>query len=100
MDGEVEGKEKGLELMQVWVLMCFPGDPLFHSFHYFLSTSLIQKKVKKHWSEDISVYKEIEIYGFSFQKPPVNIPRYTTYCLHQNDFYIFAIEIKLRNSEF
>lgn len=48
MDGEVEGKEKGLELMQVWVLMCFPGDPLFHSFHYFLSTSLIQKKVKKH----------------------------------------------------
>ena len=44
MGGEVEGKGKGLELRQVWVLMCFPVDPLFYSLHYLLSTSLIQKK--------------------------------------------------------
>ena len=42
--GEVEGKGKGLELMQIWVLMYFSVDPLFCSFHYLLSTSLMQKK--------------------------------------------------------
>ena len=48
MGGEVEGRGRGLELMQIWVLMCFSVDPLFCSFHYLLSTTLIQKKVKKH----------------------------------------------------
>lgn len=46
MGGEVEGGKKGLELMHVWVLMCFSEDPLFHSFHYLLRLSLIQRKAR------------------------------------------------------
>lgn len=82
MGGEVEGGKKGLELMHVWVLMCFSEDPLFHSFHYLLRLSIIQRKARNIVLKIFISIKEY-IYIYIFQKLPVNIPRHTTYCLHQ-----------------